>query len=79
MNPGRGKMSDYIPAQVTAAILTYVPNDVGYFKDRFDVMRVCLESILKNTQEPFDLCWILLSSKGVAVKGKCQMTAFRMR
>ena len=55
MNPGRGKMSDYIPARVTAAILTYVPNDVGYFKDRFDVMRVCLESILKNTQEPFDL------------------------
>lgn len=55
MNPGRGKMSDYIPARVTAAILTYVPNDVGYFKDRFDVMRVCIESILKNTQEPFDL------------------------
>ncbi len=55
MNPGRGKMSDFIPARVTAAILTYVPNDVGYFKDRFDVMRVCIESILKNTQVPFDL------------------------
>lgn len=55
MNPGRGKVSDYIPARVTAAVLTYIPNDIGYFKNRFDVMRVCIESILKNTQEPFDL------------------------
>ena len=55
MNPGRGKKSDFTPARVTVSVLTYVPNDIGYFKDRFDVMRVCLESILKNTQEPFDL------------------------
>ncbi len=55
MNPGRGKVSDYIPARVTATVLTYIPNNIGYFKDRFDVMRVCIESILKNTQEPFDL------------------------
>ena len=55
MNPGRGKMSDFIPARVTVTVLTYVPNDIGYFKDRFDVMRVCIESILKHKQEPFDL------------------------
>ncbi len=55
MNPGRGKKSDFTPARVTVSVLTYVPNDIGYFKDRFDVMRVCIESILKNTQEPFDL------------------------
>jgi len=55
MNPGRGKMSDFIPARVTTAVLTYVPNNIGYFKDRFDVMRVCIESILKNTKEHFDL------------------------
>jgi len=55
MNPGRGKMSDFVPARVTVAVLTYVPNDIGYFKDRFDVMRVCIESILKHTQEPYDL------------------------
>jgi len=55
MNPGRGKMSEFIPARVTAAVITYVPNDVGYFKDKFDVLRVCIESILKNTQEPFNL------------------------
>jgi len=55
MNPGRGKTSDYQPARVTAAVLTFLPNDVGYFADRFDVMRVCIESLLKNTGVPFDL------------------------
>ena len=55
MNPSRGKMSDYSPARVTVMVMTFVPNDIGYFKDRFDVMRVCIESILKNTKEPFDL------------------------
>jgi len=55
MNPGRGKKSDFTPARVTVSVLTYMPSDIGYFKDRFDVMRVCIESILKNTQEPFDL------------------------
>jgi len=55
MNPGRGKTSDYHPARVTAAVLTFLPNDVGYFADRFDVMRVCIESLIKNTRIPFDL------------------------
>ena len=55
MNPGRGKTSEYQPARVTAAVLTFLPNDVGYFADRFDVMRVCIESLLNNTQVPFDL------------------------
>jgi len=55
MNPGRGKRSDFQPARVTAAILTFLPNDVGYFANRFDVMRACIESLLKNTNVPFDL------------------------
>ncbi|MCD6356354.1 MAG: glycosyltransferase family 2 protein, partial [Anaerolineaceae bacterium] len=55
MNPGRGKTSDFVLERVTIAVLTYVPNDVGYFKDRFDVMRACLESIQKNTNVPFNL------------------------
>lgn len=55
MNPGRGKTSDYSPARVTVCVLTYLPNDIGYFKDRFDVTRVCVESILQNTSTPYDL------------------------
>ena len=55
MNPSRGKNSDFKPARVTVAVLTYVPHQAGYFKDRFDVLRACLESILLHTSEPYDL------------------------
>lgn len=30
-------------------MLTYVPNQVGYFEKRFEVMKLCLESLIKNT------------------------------
>ena len=55
MNPGRGKQARYSPARVTVAVLTYVPNQVGYFQGRFAVMRACLESIIKHTEMPYDL------------------------
>ena len=55
MNPGRGKKSAYQPARVTAAVLTYIPNQVGYFQDRLEVTRTCIRSILANTSAPFDL------------------------
>ena len=55
MNPGRGKKSDYEPARVTVAVLTYVPNALGYFENRFEVTRTCLESIIKDTSVPYDL------------------------
>jgi glycosyltransferase involved in cell wall biosynthesis len=55
MNPGRGKKSDYSPARVTVAVLTYNPNKVGYFQDRLDVSLACLESIFTNTSIPYDL------------------------
>lgn len=55
MNPGRGKKSDYQPARVTVAALTYIPNQVGYFQDRLEVTRTCIHSILANTTAPFDL------------------------
>ena len=55
MNPGRGKMSDYYPARVTVAVLTCIPNRVGYFQDRLDTTLACLESIFVNTSIPFDL------------------------
>jgi len=55
MNPGRGKKTEYTPTRVTVAVLTYVPNEVGYFANRFDVTRACLESILKHTSSPYDL------------------------
>ncbi len=55
MNPSRGKSLDYQPARTTVAVLVYAPHKIGYFKDRFDVTRLTIESILQNTHEPFDL------------------------
>jgi glycosyltransferase involved in cell wall biosynthesis len=55
MNPGRGKKSDYMPARVTVAVLTYIPNELGYFQNRLDVTLACLESIRINTSTPHDL------------------------
>jgi hypothetical protein len=55
MNPGRGKKSDYQPARVTVAVLTYIPNQVGYFQDRLQVTRTCIQSILANTSVAYDL------------------------
>jgi len=55
MNPGRRKKTDYAPARVTVAVLTYLPNRLGYFENRLDVTRTCLQGIIKNTTIPYDL------------------------
>lgn len=55
MNPSRGKKSDYTPARVTVAVLTYVPNSLGYFENRLEVTKTCLQSIIHNTSLPCDL------------------------
>ena len=55
MNPGRGQSSDYKPSRVTLAMLTHMPNDTGYFKNRFEVMRTSLESFIAHTPQPFDV------------------------
>ena len=55
MNPSRGKTVDFQPARTTVAVLVYAPHQAGYFQNRFDATRLTIESILKNTREPFDL------------------------
>lgn len=55
MNPSRGQKSNYEPARVTMAMLTHMPHDTGYFQNRFDVMRISLESFIAHTPQPFDL------------------------
>ena len=54
-NPSRGKSLDFKPARTTVAVLVHVPHQAGYFQDRLDVTHMTIESILANTQEPFDL------------------------
>lgn len=55
MNPGRGKKSEYKPARVTLAVLTYLPEQAGYFEHRLETTRLCIESLVANTSEPYDL------------------------
>jgi glycosyltransferase involved in cell wall biosynthesis len=54
-NPARGQTSAYRPPRVTLAVLTYLPEQTGYFQHRLDVTRLCLESLIRNTPPPYDL------------------------
>lgn len=55
MNPARGMKTNYYPSRVTIAVLTYLPQQTGYFSQRFDVTKLCIESILSNTPGQYDL------------------------
>jgi glycosyltransferase involved in cell wall biosynthesis len=55
MNPMRGQKIDRSPARITLAVLTYLPQEIGYFEHRFDVTRLCIESLIANTPQPYDL------------------------
>jgi glycosyltransferase involved in cell wall biosynthesis len=54
-NPGRNRLSEYRPARLTVATITCIPNLEGYFRQRLDVLRLSLASLLKNTPQPYDL------------------------
>lgn len=55
INPSRGQNLDFKPARTTVAVLVYAPHQAGYFQNRLDVTRMTIESILANTQQPYDL------------------------
>lgn len=54
-NPSRGKTLDFTPSRVTVAVLVYEPNQLGYFQHRLDVTKLTINSIIKNTEKPFEL------------------------
>jgi hypothetical protein len=43
------------PARITAVVVTYVPEETGYFQDRLEVIRLSLESLVKHADLPIDL------------------------
>jgi hypothetical protein len=55
INPNRGQVTEYRPARITLAMLTYLPNQAGYFAERLAVTRLSLESLITHTPQPFDL------------------------
>ena len=55
MNPARHRVTDYKPAEVTVAVLVYIPHLSGYFQHRFEVLKLSLSTLLKHTDAPYDL------------------------
>jgi hypothetical protein len=55
INPNRGQQSEYQPSRITLAMLTYLPNQAGYFAERLAVTRLSLESLIAHTPKPYDL------------------------
>ena len=48
-------MSDYRPSRVTLATLTHIPDQSGYYQNRFDVMRLSLESLIAHSPPGTDV------------------------
>ena len=55
INPARGQVTDYRPARITLAMVTYIPNLAGYFEHRLEVLRLVLSSLMAHTTTPHDL------------------------
>jgi hypothetical protein len=55
INPNRGQKTAYKPSRITLAMLTYLPNQAGYFAERLAVTRLSLDSLIANTPQPHDL------------------------
>jgi glycosyltransferase involved in cell wall biosynthesis len=55
-SPAAQKINEELPAEVTVCVLVCIPNQVGYYKHRFEVLKCCLESIVKHTpRDSFEL------------------------
>ena len=54
-NPSRNQKLTFEPPRVTVAVLVYDPHEAGYFEHRLAVTRLTIESILANTERPFEL------------------------
>ncbi len=54
-NPAKFVKDVKKPERITVAVLTYVPFISGYYSEVLDVIKICLESLIKNTDLPHDL------------------------
>lgn len=55
ISPTRTVTTDYRPARVTIAVLVCIPDQLGYYAHRLDVLKLCLASIVQHTDGPYDL------------------------
>jgi len=73
INPNRGQQTSYKPSRLTLAMLTYLPNQAGYFAERLAVTRLSLESLIAHTPQPYDLVVFDNGSCPELVRYLCQL------
>ena len=54
-NPFKTRKSIEPPAAITVGVLNSIPDQAGYFRGSFDVLKLCLASIRHHADQPFDL------------------------
>ena len=53
------------PKKITICLLTYIPNNIGYYKERLNILKITLDSLLTNTNKNlYDL--IILNNSNYA-------------
>ena len=57
-NPYKGKAGEgqaYKTSEVTICMTTFIPHFLGYYKERFEILKISLASLVKNTEGDFDI------------------------
>lgn len=54
-NPAKSIDHVPLPQKITVATVTYIPHLKGYYSESLEVLKLCLDSLRKNTNLPFDL------------------------
>lgn len=54
-NPAKWVTQVAVPSKVTVAVLCFIPFQSGYYRQSLEVLQLCLDSLISNTDLPYDL------------------------
>jgi glycosyltransferase involved in cell wall biosynthesis len=54
-NPAKWVTQVAKPSKVTVAVLSFIPFQSGYYRQSLEVLQLCLDSLMYNTNLPYDL------------------------
>jgi Glycosyltransferases, probably involved in cell wall biogenesis len=54
-NPAKAGLKARVPNRLGVSIVTYIPNQTGYFEESLQIVKIEIASLRKNTGEEFDL------------------------
>ena len=60
--PLKGVSSGYQATETTVVVVVCIPSSAGYYEERTNILKVCLESITRHADAPYDLMVIDNSS-----------------